>query len=264
MNKYLHVTKMTLMLGFVYRMHFFFTAVGNALYIMLIYFLWKAIYKNAEGTIHGMTFQQVFLYLACAASIFLLFRSYLEWMMSEDVISGRIIMNLLKPVDYQSMMLFSTSGFTIFNLITVTIPTFIVLGILLRNTFNFGINILFFLVAVFMAFLLSFIIDYIMGSFSFYTESIWGISIAKEAIVLFLSGALIPIRFFPGNMQVIMSCLPFQAIYNIPLSILTDSRLMVTDYISAIGLQCFWLVVLLFISRIFFKHALKMVTVNGG
>lgn len=264
MNRYLQISKVSFSIGFVYRAYFFFSAISNALYIMLTYFLWKAIYKNTDSVLHGMTFQETFLYLAFAAVLFILFRRYLEHEMSDEVISGRIIMNLLKPLDYMKLMFFRQSGFTLFNLLVVTVPTFAVLAILFRHSMHFGYNSIFFILAVCIAYLLSYALDFMTGSIAFYTESTWGIIITKEAIVLFLSGALIPIQFFPSPMQTVIRCLPFRAIYNTPLEILTNAHMGLYDYLSAIGLQCVWLVLMLYLSRAFFNHALKQVTVNGG
>lgn len=264
MKKYLYITKNALQIAIVYRGHILLTAIGNIIYICLIYFLWKAIYASSESSIHGMSFEQTFLYLAFASSIYVLFTSFIEWFMSQDVVSGNIVVRLLKPYDYEMMLLFQSLGFLIFNLVITTIPTFVVMIWFFRDIVPFGINIPFFIISVCIAYMLSYTIDFIIGTMSFYTESIWGISVAKQAIVFFLSGAMIPLKFFPQTFKTILECLPFQAIYNVPLSILTDGQLGVRDYVQFLGVQVFWLVVLWFVSRLFFNKAVKAVTVNGG
>jgi ABC-2 type transport system permease protein len=264
MRKYLHVAKMSFHVGFIYRAHFFFSALGNMLYMVFIYFLWKAVYGNSASTLHGMTFEQVFLYLAFAASVLVLFKSYMEYEISDQVLTGKLVMQLLKPLDYQVLMIFRQAGFMLFNALVVTVPTFFVLCIIFGRNMHLGVNVLFFLVALGMAFITSVIIDFIVGCISFYTESIWGISLAKEAFVMFLSGAMVPIPFFPEVMQHVIAWLPFKGIYNVPLSILTDNSMTVASYCSGIGVQCVWVVVLYLLSRAFFSRASRQVTVNGG
>src|SRR5205823_5005346 len=118
--------------------------------------------------------------------------------------------------------------------------------------------------AILMAFMLSFTIDYMVGLTAFYTESIWGLSTTKEVIVTFLSGALVPLAFFPAGAQSVLQWLPFRAIYSIPLTILTNADLGVLDYLGMLGIQLFWVIVLVGASRLWYHKALKVLTVNGG
>ena len=99
-----------------------------------------------------------------------------------------------------------------------------------------------------------------------YTESTWGINIVKETIVLLLSGASIPLAFFPEKARIVVSYLPFRAVYDIPLSILlgksgSDNW---QGLVSLFGLQVIWLVVLTAAGNLFWNCSVKKVTVNGG
>ena len=264
MKKYLAITKNSFITSIAYRFHFFFTAIGNVFYMILIYFLWHAIYQSSNGTLNGMTFDQVFLYLALASSIFVLFKHWIEWQMSRSIISGAIIMDLIKPYDFQIMILFRSLGYFVFNIVTLTIPTIAILIFVFKSSINININIIFFILSLSIAYLISFVIDFIIGTISFYTESIWGISISKEAVVLFLSGAIIPIKFFPVEMQKILYYLPFSSIYNTPLTILIEKDINIIYYLQSIGVQLCWFIILFIISRAFFNKAIKIVTVNGG
>lgn len=263
MKKYLMICRNCFMSCIAYRFHFIFTAFTNGLYVILIYFLWQAIYKNSP-ILGNMTFIQTFVYLACARSLSLFFQSWTDFNLSRKIISGDIIMNLLKPMDLQLMMIFNATGFVIFNLISITIPSFIMIFVIFGARIPIGINLIFFPVSLVFAFCLSTTFDYLTGLITFYTESIWGIHAVKESVILFLSGAIIPLSFFPDFMKKILELLPFQAIYNIPLTILTSEKLVITHYLSGILIQLFWILVLIIISRLFFRQAVKVLTINGG
>ena len=86
----------------------------------------------------------------------------------------------------------------------------------------------------------------------------------KEVIVLLLSGATIPLAFFPHAFQTVVMYLPFQAIYNVPLQILISDSLSFVDYGKYLGIQAFWSLVMILLARLFFRHASKVITVNGG
>lgn len=247
-----------------YRWHFILTGISNIIYIILIYFLWKAIYLNTDSVLNGLTFEQTFVYLAFACSVDILFRTWTEWEMSREVIAGDMVMTLIKPIDHMVFKFFRSLGPFMFNCLLVTLPTFVILTILFYSHLSLGINIFFFIIAIGGAYCISFLFDYIIGLTSFYTESIWGISVTKEVVKLLLAGAIIPLKFFPPLFQQIVMYLPFQAVFHTPLSILTDNDLGIIDYVSMIGIQLFWIATLFVITKLFYRRAIKVVTVNGG
>ncbi|MFZ5988109.1 MAG: ABC transporter permease [Bacillota bacterium] len=264
MRRYLTITKNSTIAGMIYRVHYLFTVFANIMFIVLTYFLWKAIYKNSDGTLNGMTFEEVFIYLALASSITCLFQTWTEYDMSRNILSGAIIRDLTKPLDHQMLTLFGVMGFVANNLVTITLPSMVLIYIIAGSHITLGFNILFFALALFLAFLITFTIDYSIGLVSFYTESIWGVSITKGVIIGILSGAVIPLNFFPGALRSIVELLPFQAIYNTPLTILLSKDMGVENYIYLIVNQIFWVVVLFTFSRLFYRKAVKVITVNGG
>jgi ABC-2 type transport system permease protein len=263
MKKYLAFIKCSFLVGMVWRLNYLFTLISNLFYIVILYFLWKSIFNNSR-VLNGMTFNQVFVYLTVASSIFVLFKSWLEWFISGDIISGRITVGLIKPIDYQKMMMAFAAGHTLNSALLVTIPSMIVVFGIFQMSVPFGWNILFFCLSLPFAWLLSTLIDYSIGITSFYTESLWGISTGKEIMVLLLSGALIPLHFFPQQIKNVLLYLPFQAIYHTPASILTGAVKPISEYVSMLGVQMVWIVVLCIASRLFFAQAIKVLTVNGG
>jgi len=263
MKRYLHLTKNTYMVGLVWRFNAIFTVLSNLFYIVVIYFLWKNIY-GSQATLREMTFPQTFIYLALTSSLFVVFKTFVDWQISRDIISGVITMDLIKPLDYQVSVLFRSAGFMLVQLTLIALPTLVILLVVFHAQMPIGINLLFFAISLVLAYLLSFMIDYMVGLTSFYTQSLWGISTAKEIIVLVLSGALIPIRFFPDALRNVLVYLPFQAIYNAPISILTDPILRTPDYLNMLGIQLLWVIAILVISRLFYAQAIKVLTIAGG
>lgn len=261
--RYLGITKITFMTQLSRRFDFIFTYIGNTTYIVLVYFLWRSIYKS-QTSINGVTFNQVFLYLALASSIFCMFQIYTEWYMSIRMISGDIISDFIKPLDFQFMMLFHAIGGVLANFITILIPSVLVIILFFGSTMTIGLNVIFFLISLFFALFIIFNIDYMIGLTSFYTESIWGIGMTKEVCVLFLSGAMVPLSFFPEGFRNVLALLPFQAIYDTPLTILITPGLNLKNYIAKIGVQILWSIILLILSRLFHMKAIKVITVNGG
>jgi ABC-2 type transport system permease protein len=247
-----------------YRFQLIFTSFSNIFYIFIIYFLWKAIYANTGSGLNTMTFNQTFVYLSLAATVFILFETWTEWKMSDDIITGNIIIKLIKPLDFQLFILFNAIGILFINFIIITIPAVLIIIFFFNTHIPVGYNIPIFFFSILIAFMINFSIDYIIGCVSFKTHSIFGISITKQSIVLFLSGALIPLNFFPPHFKAVLEKLPFQAIYNIPLTILLKTNLNFMDYITYLGIQLFWVFVLVVLSRFIYLKVIKVITVSGG
>jgi ABC-2 type transport system permease protein len=263
MNRYLAMARTSFMTGLAWRAHFVLTFVTNAVYLIVIYFLWRSIYGGA-GSLNGMTFEQVFVYLALASSIFVLFDTFTEWEISTQILQGTIATYLSKPVDYQLLVLFRSAGMMFSNVMLITVPTVLIVFGLLRMPGVVGINLLFLPVSLALAYVLSFSFDYVVGLTSFYTESVWGLSMVKKIVIMVLSGMLIPLQFFPEGIRHVLEYLPFQAIYHTPLSLITDPTLGAADYARMVGVQALWVVLLVGASRLFYSQAIKAVTINGG
>lgn len=264
MRKYIAIVKAGFMGTLAYRGAALLVSVINFTYIAVIYFLWKAIYAGSDGVINGMSFKQTFTYLAMASTIFNVYKTFTEWKMSADILSGNILMDIVRPVDYQAKVFFSAVAAVLFRILWVAFPIFL-LVVLLGGAEIFVLrNLLYFLAAFASAYIISFQLDYITGLAAFYTESIWGISLTKESIVLLLSGAVVPVAFFPDPMRLIVAWTPFPHIFNTPLTILTSASLGQSDCLRMIIAQSGWIVTTYLISRLAHGAAVKQVTVNGG
>jgi len=262
-KSYLMIMRNSVMAGLAYRAHFFFTLAGTAVYLAVSYFLWNAIYASG-GTIGGMSFSQAFLYVGVSISLYGLMQTWTDWYMHNMITNGDLIRFLCKPLDFPLQLLFDTLGGGIMNFAGIALPSLIIVYLISGTPVPPAENILLFLPAVAMGFLLNFFIDFLVGLTVFLTQSIWGIATAKEMTILFLSGAAVPLAFFPAKIRAVLEWLPFQAIYNTPVRLLTDPTLGVGDVLVFFLKQIAWLLVFYLLGRLFFSAALRKVVVNGG
>jgi ABC-2 type transport system permease protein len=238
---------------------------GNLIYLLIIYFLWKAIFASSGADIvNGMTFEDTMIYLVLAMALFNFMEVYFVWSMGRDIQSGRIILDILKPLPFERYMFFANSGNLAVNFFLTLIPTMAIVYIISDGAFLLGINLLFFVVSCIFALMINFSINFFVATICLYTESIWGINIMKEVIVLLLSGASIPLAFFPEGLRSVVGYLPFQAVYNTPLSILIQKEISVQDSLHKILVQIVWAVITGAAAHAFWKFSLRRITVNGG
>lgn len=265
LKKYLSLTRAGIIESLQFRLSTVVMVIGNLLYLIVVYFLWKSIYALAEtDVVNGMTFTDTLIYLVLATALFNFMEMYVVWEMGRNIQSGKIVLDLLKPMKYRRYLFWSYSGSFVTQFFFTFLPTFIVVSIVTRGAVALGINLLYFAVSVVMAVIINYGIDFIVGTICLYTESIWGINIMKQVIVLLLSGATVPIAFFPEPLKTVVYYMPFQSIYNMPLTLLLDGSPTPEAVITTLGTQLFWCVVITLLGNLFWKISLRQITVNGG
>jgi ABC-2 type transport system permease protein len=251
------------MIGVVYRFGFLFTIFGNLVYLGVAYYLWKSIYRYSD-TIRGLSFNETFIYVALGSAIFILLKTYADWIIHYEIREGAIATYLTKPVDFQIYALFANLGSLLMNLTAITLPTVLVMLFVFRVKVEMGVGLLLFPLSLLLAFLISFSIDYFIGLLGFYSESVWGLSITKEIIVTVFSGALIPLQFFPDGIQRILFWLPFQAIFHTPIMMITRPDQGMQVFLPMMAVQLSWAILLFLLARLFYNQAIKVLRIAGG
>ena len=265
LKKYLALTRAGIMETLQFRLSFVVMVIGNLLYLIVVYFLWDAIYESAgTDVVNGMTFTDTLIYLVLATALFNFMEMYAVWEIGRNIQSGKIVLDLLKPMEYRKYLFWSFSGSFIAKFLLTFLPTFIAVAIVTNGAIPMGINLLYFVLSVVMAVSINYSIDFIVGTICLYTESIWGINIMKQVIVLLLSGATIPLAFFPDTLRTVVNYLPFQSIYNAPLTILLDGAPTAETVLTTLGTQLIWCIAMMIVSKLFWKVSLRQITVNGG
>lgn len=265
LKKYLALTRAGILESLQFRLSAVVMVIGNILYLIVVYFLWKAIYASSgTDVVNGMTFTDTLLYLVLATALFNFMEMYFVWEMGRCIQSGKIVLDLLKPMKYRKYLFWSYSGTFVTNFFFTFLPTFIIVAAVTHGAIHLGLNLLYFVVSVILAISINYSIDFIVGTICLYTESIWGINMMKQVIVLLFSGATVPLAFFPEPLKTITYYMPFQSIYNAPLSILLNAHPDAKTVVTTLGTQLVWCVVMSVISRAFWKVSVRQITVNGG
>ena len=267
MKRHLALTRAGIMESLQYRLGTAVTLFANLIYLVLVYFLWNAIYASSgTDVVNGMTFTDTMIYLILATALFNFLEMFVVWDMSRSIQSGKIILDLLKPMRFREYTFWSYSGSHVVLFALTFVPTFIVVMIVTKGAIPMGINLLYFVVAVVLALIVNFSMEMIVATICLYTESTWGINIVKETIVLLLSGASIPLAFFPEGFRQVVDFLPFRAVYDIPLTILLEKNGADTieGLLPMFGLQLMWAVILTLAGTLFWNYSVRKITVNGG
>ena len=246
----------------VYRFNFFVEIFLTFLRMYGIYWVWRVLYTQKPGAF-GVDLQQMVTYgvLGMALEIFVWSRP--QWYMANQVKSGAIDTDLMKPLDFHVHMLARSTGETIVGAalaIPALIVSFLFLGVSLPP--DIGTALAFFL-SLALGFLVLFHLNFMLGSLAVLTLDIRHISWAYYSVVRFFGGQMVPLWLFPSFVVAIANVLPFQSTYYIPMSIYIG-KIAGADVMKALGFQFLWLVVLVLASRLLWSWAHTRLVVQGG
>ena len=118
-------------------------------------------------------------------------------------------------------------------------------------------------VSSFFGFLVNFFFGYSFGLLAFKITNMWGMSQIVQAIFQLLSGALIPLTFFPGLIQKLLDFLPFKSIIYAP-CMMYLGKFSCNEIIFTLGIQIIWVVILYFVSKLIWNALIKQLTILGG
>jgi ABC-2 type transport system permease protein len=224
--------------------------------------LWRVLI-DSNGNLAGFTWPQMKAYLLVTFVTNCLVSSFSDFTMAHRIQSGMVAMDLTKPVDYQKARLAQCVGLTGLEMITATVVCTAALlvfgGVPLPPPGQLALFAVSFVAVV----PLKFLIVYMAGLLCFWTQNYLGVFFARVAVSAILSGALVPLAFFPHWLQMTAAVLPFQATVSTP-ALLFLGRASGTDAVVLLAVQLFWIAVLWLAGRLAWRAALRRLTVHGG
>lgn len=268
-KKYFAFTKAGILNSFAYKFSAFGWLLGDAVAILILYYLWTAIYANATTSeINGMTFKVMITYLIFARIVSALtFSSISFWVVGEDIYDGNISINLTKPINYRYRLMFSSVGSYLATSILMFIPLSIIASIALY--FAIDLNppqieiLLLFIVSSFISFLICDAFNFLVGQLAIFTNALFGLMITKNILLSFLSGSLLPVSFFPSWLQEFTKFMPFSSMVQTPVLILLG-QYDVIEIMKMLGIQLLWFFILNFICIFTFGRLNKHIVSVGG
>ncbi len=264
MRKYLELLKTSIKTMYAYKFEFTIYITATLVSMSVFYFVWTAIYSyNQVGTLGGLTLQQMITYAVISMAIMPVIWNGADRMVYWDVNQGQIGSILTKPLKIQPYIFFRESGRNIMTFFSESILAIIIAFFIFKITIPSFLNLAAFVISVFLGMLISFSFAFFVWLSAFWTEKSDGLRRLKEAVDDLFGGALIPLYLFPAWLQPVLFLLPFQAIYNIPLSIFIE-KISGAGIIFALLQQVLWAAVLLLAGHLIWKKARMKYTAHGG
>lgn len=251
-----------------YRINFFMFVFGNLMRTFVIYYLWKAVFvSSASSSMNGFSLKDMIIYIFMSSITAGTIATGTDQDIGQEVKDGSIAVNLIKPINYQVRMLFISIGGFVYQFVFVLLPVWI--GLLAVRFYTVKelppslSTILLYLFSMLLGFIVNYLMNFCYGLLAFYVTNMWGVSHLKDAALLFFSGQLIPIAFFPVALQKVMQFFPFSSLNYIPVMIYIK-KLTGAALLQALGVQVMWIALLFLLSRWLWNRAINKLVILGG
>jgi len=246
-----------------YRLRYYTGIVTYFIYVAVYYFIWKAIFEHGQK-IEGFDFSQILTYIAVGWIIRSFYFNNIDQDIAQQVLEGKLAMDLIKPVNVQSMYVAQAFGEAVFRLALLTAPTALVLLLVYPLRWPAGwASFLAFFWSVVLSFFIVAGINFAVGTLAIRLQSILGLLRAKYFLLELFSGLLLPISFFPHAAQKVLAVLPFQYISYVPV-LLYLGKLHGLAMARALGIQLFWVAALMGLGHAMWRWSTQKITIQGG
>lgn len=232
------------------------------------YFLWMAIYGSTENaTLGGLTRNEMIVYIFMVyVTSSMVMITISDWV-SDDVVKGTVAMNLIKPIDYRMSLVTRAMGQVVYRFLAPGVFIWIGIEVYKVTVLKLPVtsigNILLYLSSCIMSFFICVLFDFCFGMVAFFTTYIFGMLMAKEALMSFLTGQLIPLSFFPGAVQKIFEFLPFSSMVYTPVMIYLG-KYSGNELWFVLLRQAAWVVILYVLGDLIWRRVTKRLVVLGG
>lgn len=227
--------------------------------VVILLSIWRMVLQPDE-VVSGMSVASVLTYTLIAA----IFSQQLDVRteLTETIWSGVVATRYLQPIGVPGLYLAEISGYWLFSLGTFGLPLLLaapLLGVDPRPAS--ALLGLLFIPSLALAISVGLALDFLLGALLVVTrENIWTIQALRAGIGLLLSGALLPLQFYPWGLGDLFAWLPFAAMGSSPLRIYTGTG----DPLPLLGSQLAWALILWPLTAWIWRSNREAVAGTGG
>ncbi len=260
---YLHIAAKSFQKNLAYRAANLAGIATNAFFGAIYVLIYIALFQD-RGEIGGLDVRDTITYAMLAQSLLMVMSAFGNRELSEAIVKGAIVGDLSRPVDFYLYWAAIDLGRAAYYLIFRGIPTFVI-GLLL-----FRIRVpadprtgLLFLATLCTGAAVSFAFRFITNSLAFWTSDARGMMYLVNTVIMFFSGFIVPLNFFPAWLREATLLLPFRGLAHLPISVYlgkADGPALA----AALAQQALWLVGLVLAGRWLLGRMVRRVTLHGG
>lgn len=244
--------------AFAYRAWVVTQLVRTVVSVLVQMALWRWVFRHDPGQIRFMT-----AYVVASQLLGIVMRNGTSYLVANKVVTGDFAFDLLKPVNALPMYEATAIGQALAALVTRGAPLLAGFGwVFLGMGIGAGQLALAFALAA-LGFLFAQLVYLHFAYLSFLLLGIGPVVRIFDSLTFLLSGAVVPIAFFPAPLAAAARWLPFGYLYSLPIRALLGD-LPPADLGTALAGLAAWIAILAASLSVFSRRAVRHAVVQGG
>lgn len=225
--------------------------------------VWTTVAESSGGSVGGYTPTDFAAYFITLMVVDQLTYTWVYYEFDWRVREGEISRQLLLPVHPIHEDVADNLTYKLLMMV-VLVPAVLVMSWAFRPNFDTTlVNLLLFLPALVLAFLMRFFLGWLMGLTAFWTTRITALIRLYHVSMLFFSGRLTPLSLLPPLLFTIARVLPFMWSLSFPVELLLG-RLTAPEIVQGFAMQAGWVVGMFVLLRLLWRRAVRRYTAFGS
>jgi len=224
--------------------------------------IWNVIAQAQKGSVDGFSPGDFAAYYLISMLVSSLTYTAIMWEYTYRITNGMLSALLLRPLH----PIHTDFVETIVNkllILLVLLPVTGILIVMFHPTFHIRFwGVLAFFPALLAAFVLRFLLEWMLAMAAFWFTRITAINLLYSALLTFFSGSFAPLTLLPNPLPQLSMLLPFRWIISFPVELITE-RLPRSAILFGFFAQAAWLLLLLGCLTLLWHHALQKYTAVG-
>lgn len=265
LRRYLPFAASSLQASLQYRSDLFVSLLTTSVSTAIVVFLWRAVItQNPDGQLAGFSAASITTYLLAAQLLSVTHNSKAGEDTSQEIVGGDIAVSLVRPVSYPITRVFMALPVALTNLVLVGLPLVVIFSILFPVSAPSPAGLALFALAAVPSIVIAFAVQLLVGMSALITTNTWGVGMLVNSLVVFFSGALVPLDLLPRPIELVATALPFQSMVYGPVQLLLDRYDGFAGAMAILLQQAGWAVGMVVIGALAWRTALRRIEVLGG
>ncbi|MCI4042781.1 ABC-2 family transporter protein [Streptomyces sp. TRM75563] len=265
LRRYVPFATSSLQASLQYRADLLVSLLTTSVSTAVVVFLWRAVIgQHPDGALGGFSVAGITTYLLAAQLLTLMHNSKAGEDTSQEIVGGDIAVSLVRPVSYPVSRVFMALPTALTNLVLVGLPLVAIFALLFPMSAPSPLGLALFVLAAVPSVVIAFSVQLLVGMSALITTNTWGVGMVVNSLIVFLSGALVPLDLLPRPIEAIASFLPFQSMVYGPVQLLMERYDGFGEAAQIMLRQGVWAVVMVLVGALVWRTALRRIEVLGG
>jgi ABC-2 type transport system permease protein len=261
LSKYLALMRVAWGISMEYRAQMLIWMLGSLLIIIMM-LVWLSISRN--GPVGSYTANDFVTYYLVGLFVRQITAVWSSWELDSQIREGRLSPLLLRPLHPIHNEIAANWTEKIPRIVILVPLITLFLQLLPHTPINFApLNIVAFFVSLLGAWLLCFLLDYLVGMLAFWTSQALAFVQIVFALRMVFSGVLIPTELLPDQMNVVLQWLPFRYMLSFSGEIALG-RIQYAELLLCLGIQYTWVLLFGLLVGLVWRRAMRSYSAVGA